>query len=429
MDGEDQGASGHESDDEWGDDVDGDGLRGWIPPDDRLWRHPSESAGLASLAPRPVAPPRSGTRDRTGPWVVGGATACVILALVAAGLVVATTNGSDGPGTPPSGRVSLTDVPTTEAGVGRVPSAPTVAAMTARIRPSTVALVMQSANGVSVATGLVVASGGIIVTTSRAIAAARSVTAVEQNGDQVPATKVGFDAPTGISVLNIGDDLAPAPSDFAGPARGAVAMAMAFEPGSRAGAPPTSIVYAGKVVAAGVALGLDPISSTFAAFGVEAPLASSDIGCPLLDANGQVVGVLERAGGVGWARASTFLPAELVWGVAAQLVSAGSVDPGWMGVTTADAMAPSIPPTPVGAMVDAVASGSPAAADGIHPGDVVTAVDGYRVRSRAELDTLLYTEPTGTEVTVTLERAGSFVDQRVVLADAGPDAPEPAPSP
>lgn len=429
MDGEDQGASAHESDDEWGDDIDGDGLRGWIPPDDRLWRHPSESAGLSSLAPRPVAPPRSGPRDRTGPWVVGGATACLILALVAAGLVVATTNGPDGRDTSPSERISLTDVPTTEAGAGRVPSPPTVAAMMARIRPSTVALIIRSANGVSVATGLVVASGGMVVTTSRAIAAARSITAVEQGGDRAPATKVGFDRPTGISVLNIGDDLAPAPSDFTGPARGAVAVAMAFEPGSRAGAPPTSIVYAGKVVAAGVALGLDSISSTFAAFGVEAPLSSSDVGCPLLDAEGQVVGVLERAGGVGLASASTFLPAELVWGVADQLVSAGGVDPGWMGVTTADAMAPSIPPTPVGAMVDAVAGGSPAAAGGIQPGDVVTAVDGFRVRSQAELRTLLYTEPTGTEVTVSLERAGSHFDRRVVLAGAGPDAPEAAPSP
>jgi S1-C subfamily serine protease len=178
-----------------------------------------------------------------------------------------------------------------------------------------------------------------------------------------------------------------------------------------------------------VALGLDSISSTFAAFGVEAPLSSSDVGCPLLDAEGQVVGVLERAGGVGLASASTFLPAELVWGVADQLVSAGGVDPGWMGVTTADAMAPSIPPTPVGAMVDAVAGGSPAAAGGIQPGDVVTAVDGFRVRSQAELRTLLYTEPTGTEVTVSLERAGSHFDRRVVLAGAGPDAPEAAPSP
>ncbi len=279
------------------------------------------------------------------------------------------------------------------------------------------------------ATGLVVASGGIIVTTSRAITAARSVTVVEQGGDRVPATKVGFDRSTGISVLNIGDDLAPAPSDFAGPSRGAVAMAMAFEPGSRAGEPPISVVYAGKVVAAGVALSLDPISSTFAAFGVEAPLSSSDIGCPLLDADGQVVGMLERAGGVGLASASTFLPAELVWGVADQLVSAGSVDPGWMGVTTADVMAPSVPPTPVGAMVDAVASGSPAAAGGIEPGDIVTAVDGFRVRSRAELATVLYTEPSGTEVTVTVERAGRSIDRHVVLADADPDAPEPAPSP
>jgi len=361
---------------------------------------------------------------------VGGATACLIVALVAAGLMVATTNraGGGGSGTLPR-LASLTDVPTTEPGVGQLPSTPIIAAMVAQIRPSAVSLIIDTVSGSSFGIGLVVEAGGIIVTTARAVPSARSVTVVEPNGDHVDATKVGSDPTSGISVLRVGDDLPPAAGDFAGPSSGSVAMAVALEPNLRADQAPTPIVYAGRVVAAGVALGLDPISTTFATLGVEAPLSSTDIGCPLLDAQGQVVGILERAGGKGLASASTFLPAELVWGVADQLVSTGGVDPGWMGITTTDALAPSVPATPVGAVVASVAPGSPAASSGLEDGDVITGIDSYRVRSGAELDTRIYTEPAGSEVTVDFERAGTNSSRHLVLVDADPDAPESASSP
>ncbi len=367
---------------------------------------------------------------RTGPWLVGGATACLIVALVAAGLMVSTTNRSDGGGSGTLPRLaSLTDVPTTEPGVGQLPSTPTIAAMVAQIRPSAVSLIVDSASGTSYGTGLVVEAGGIIVTTARAVPSSRSVTVVEPDGDHVDATKVGPDPTSGISVIRIGDDLPPASWDFGGPSSGSVAMAVALEPSPRSHQAPTPIVYAGRVVAAGVALGLDPVSKAFATLGVEAPLSSTDIGCPLLDTQGQVVGILERAGGKGLASASTFLPAELVWGVADQLISTGSVDPGWMGVTTTDALAPSVPATPVGAVVASVTPGSPAASSGLEDGDVIIGINGYRVRSGAELDTRIYTEPAGTEVTVDIERSGATSSRHLVLADADPDAPEAASSP
>ena len=204
---------------------------------------------------------------------------------------------------------------------------------------------------------------------------------------------------------------------------------MALEPDPRAHRSPTPVIYAGKVIAAGVALGLDRVSSTFSAFGVEAPLSATDVGCPLLDGTGQVVGILERAGGTGLASASTFLPAELVWGVADQLVSSDSVDPGWAGISAGNAMAPTAPPTPAGALVDSVVAGSPAAASGIQPGDVVTGIDGNRVRSAAELDTRLYPQQPGSDVTVTLDRAGTVIRSHMELTDADPDAPERAASP
>ena len=362
--------------------------------------------------------------------MVGGATVCVVVALVAAGLVMATTNGADenGAGTMPR-LASLTDVPTTEAGVGQVASAAAIASMMGGIRPSLVALVVGSSTGTSFATGLVVESGGMIVTSSDAVPGSRSVTVVEPDGTSGPATKVGFDPASGLSVLRIADDLPAANFDFAGPSTGSVAMALALEPDHRIGTAPTPRLYAGTVVSAGVALDLDRVSTTFAAIGVEAPLTASDVGCPLLNAGGQVAGMLERSGGKGLASASTFLPAELVWGVAEQLVSNSRVETGWVGVTSTSAVLPGAPPTPVGALVDSVDPGGPAAIGGIEPGDVVTGIDGYRVRSAAELKTRIYVDPPGTDVTVTLDRTGTTETRRLVVGHADPDAPEATSSP
>ncbi len=422
VDGDDRGASEHESGDDWPDDLDGGEMRGWIPPDDRLWRHPSErSTPDGDVHPDPPGPARP-PRDRTGPWLVGGATACVVVALVAAGLVVATTSsGGGGSGTLP--RLASLTVPTTEPGLKALAPSAVIASMVAAVRPSTVALLIDTATGTVLGTGLVVEAGGMIATTSPAIRSARAVSVLEQNGNLVDATTVGTDPTSGISVLHVADDLPAARGDFSGPATGSSAVAMAVEPARRSGGSPTEEVYGGEVVATGMTLDLDPVSSTFAVMGVEAPLTTSDIGCPLLDSGGQVAGVLDRVGGTGLRSASTFLPAELVWGVADQLISTGHVDPGSLGITSADTE------DPVGALVTSVVPGGPAAVAGLEVRDVVTAVDSYPVRSPAELDTRLYADPPGTQVTVTVDRAGATLTRMVDLADTDPDAPEHAPSP
>lgn len=94
MDRDDQGAPERDPDDDWAGDVEGDRFRGWIPPDDRLWRHPSEAGGASAGG---VAVTGAGLvlpRGRSSGWIIGGATACVLVALVAAGLTVSATGGT-----------------------------------------------------------------------------------------------------------------------------------------------------------------------------------------------------------------------------------------------------------------------------------------------------------------------------------------------
>ncbi len=52
---------------------------------------------------------------------------------------------------------------------------------------------------------------------------------------------------------------------------------------------------------------------------------------------------------------------------------------------------------------------------GLEAGDVLVGVDGYSVRSVAELDTRLYGDPPGSELRVTVERDGSTFNTVAVL--------------
>lgn len=423
--------------DEWWDDADGEGIRGWIPPDDRLWRHPSESGARAPAGATtgPSGPAGPAARLRSGPWLVGGATACVVLALVATGLVIITVGSSDQGDPGGAARVaSLLGVPTTEAGVSRMPDAAAIAGMVSTARPSVVALSVGTPTGTAVGTGIVAESGGIIVTASQLVTAARTVTVIETNGTRQPADIIGIDKNSGLAVVRIADDLPAASFDVTDPAVDSVAVAVALRPGQNTGTPPVAKVYAGTVSSAGRAAGVDQAIRQMSVSVVDAPMAGDDIGCPLLDAGGQVSGLLEWTGQVGGTTTAVFLPAEVVLGVAQQLVTSGEVDHGWLGIETGD-VAGSHPVTAQtatttagsslvdGARLDSIDLNSPAAQAGLQVGDVVVGIDGNPVHSPSELEARLYPDAPGTALDLRLVRDGTTITVPVRLAEGNSDAP------
>ncbi|NLD75756.1 MAG: PDZ domain-containing protein [Acidimicrobiales bacterium] len=78
-----------------------------LPPDDRLWRHPSELGSLAGHAAAAVTPPDAGQRTSARAALTG---VCIAGALVAVGMLLLTQPGPDGIRRPVVGRVT-TSVP------------------------------------------------------------------------------------------------------------------------------------------------------------------------------------------------------------------------------------------------------------------------------------------------------------------------------
>lgn len=430
--------------------------RGWLPPDDRLWRHPSElssgppaadmggaSAGGASAGgragpgPRPAItvprPARRRHRALATVLVGTGATAAVAVGLL---VLLGASLGSGGTpvGSPSAARAATLTVVTGCCKV--VPSAER------RARSAMVSLQVTTAGGTTQDCGVVVGSDGLVATTLDAVAGARSLTAVTADGARAPVAVVGTDQTSDIALLRVGDDLPVA--RFAG-ATGAeagrraivLAMASAGRRGSTA-SPPATMWTTGTIrsvdaaVARGDATGLAGIDADVG----HMPDMAGEV---LLQPDGQVIGILDNTGTpTGDRTTRLFLPAQLVVGVAEALASNGRVDHGWLDIegatapahlpsttTTTDAVWASSTPTTTttsaaggaggGAMVLAVDPVG-ASADRLDPGDVIRSVDGQPVRSMAELRDRLYVLRPGTRVEVGVDRDGTELTVAVDLA-------------
>ncbi|MDA8274903.1 MAG: PDZ domain-containing protein [Actinomycetota bacterium] len=416
------------------DDVDLGAFKGWVSPEDRLWRHPSElgsalrpgsSDGSTRRGPvRPTTRPRA-PRKPAPPWVVGTVA-------VAAGVLLATGLALASSGADPSlvahravatasssaaGSVPATTVPGTPG-----PGPAVVSRVEHQVRPSLVALVVHRAGGTVLGTGVVVEPGGIVATTASLLRRATSVVAEEAGGTREPARLVGIDRTSGIAVLRVANQLPAVAVDASDPSPGSVALAVAFP--ASGSAVPRPAVYAGAVVASGVPAGVDGPTTTFASTVVRVPLTGSEQGGALVDANGRLVGILDTVSSTPSGSVGVFLPSVLVSGVAQQLVASGTVGGGWLGVDGSDLTAPagSASAPPVGVRVDAVDPGDAAARAGMQAGDVIVAVDGRAVHSMAELRALLYPDPPGTSLEVTVERGSTSFVTTVVLGSSAPAA-------
>ena len=134
------------------------------------------------------------------------------------------------------------------------------------------------------------------------------------------------------------------------------------------------------------------------------PAAHQEPGDPLLNPKGSVVGLLYGTGAT-----STFLPTQLVLGVADDLRSTGKVEHGWLGVQGTAAPASS------GAKVAALMAGSPARGV-LEPGDVVMAVDSMPIRSMADLRARLYVLPPHSTVGLAVDNGSRIHDVDVTLS-------------
>ena len=373
-------------------------LRGWIDPDDRLWRHPSEVAGTG---PAPDVPPQFDPAPRhnyrSAVMVLVGVGA--VMAVVA-WVIVLLSPASDHPLESTSLDAAANGSLTTLAGTqNALPAAADAAGH------SIVELRATTTQGTVLLVGVAVAEGGLVATTADPLTGLRHIDMVGPGGTLRAASVVATDKASDVALVSVPEDLPVAP--FANDTNldsGAPDWALTFVPaGAHAVAlhcTPGAVANVGAAIASGPASAMPSITSAPTAPAAPAT-ASLMAGEPLLNADGSVLGILyEPNPGTS---AATFLPSGLVVGVADDLRSQDRVVHGWLGVQGTDA------PGGGGAKVAQVESGGPAAGR-LQVGQLITAVNTIPVRTMAEVRALLYVLPPGTPVTISVQQpAGTRV--------------------
>lgn len=263
--------------------------------------------------------------------------------------------------------------------------------------------------------GFIIDNKGDVITNAHVVDGADQLQVEFYNGKTASATLVGEDTVQDIAVIKI---------DLSGGATLPGIATLGNSSAVRAGDP---------VVAIGSALGTFTNTVTDGIVGGvdrsldegngqvlpnliqhDAPLSSGNSGGPLLNMQGQVVGVNvaaipngsqlggNQANGLGFA-----IEINTAKNIAQQLIATGKVTYPYLGVELQDYQG--------GEAVVQVEQGTPADKAGLQPGDVITAINGQQIDDQHPLQSLLYAHKPGDKVTLTVNRDGSTKTIEVTL--------------
>ena len=393
---------------ESGDELDDDGSSGpLLPPDDRLWRHPSELTAVGAPGPLLVAPSSHPGRM----WAVA-LLAGAIGAILTAGVGYA--SGGLRSRTVPVPAVESDLVSPVAAPASSSPSGFVTGAQ--RVRAACALIVAHDAHGMRIAAGVIVRSDGMLLTSAHMVLGAQSLTATVGGSRHVGAKLVASDPTSDLAVLKLaGTGYEAAPLGSALDLRLGDPVVVVRPPDAGAGEVPGDQASvdgmgrqvggpAGRPLSDLLELGTTPSSTT--------------IGGAVLDARGAVIAITIAFGPAG--RAIQYAtPIDLARAVEQQLLHDHRVVPVWLGVEGTDLALDRAKALGVagGAVVTEVGAGSPALLAGLHPGDIIVGLDGRAVASMANLIMALHARPPGTQVELAVRRDGQ---DRVFTARLAP---------
>jgi S1-C subfamily serine protease len=388
-----------------------------------------------TAAPTPTTPSEGGRAPRS--WLSVALVAAVVGALIGAG-VVWVAKGSNGP----------TNI-TIKQG-GREPGAEILTAgesipsLVKQVSPSVVSVNVTTASEEDQGTGMILSKSGLVLTNNHVVAAAENgegTITVTRTGTSttLPVSLLGYSVANDMALLQIhGVSNLPAitfgnsPELVVGDAVVAIGNAL----GLAAGTPTVTqgIVSAlGRTVTANNEIS-DKTETLRNMIQTDAAINPGNSGGPLLDSNGQVIGMNTAVAGttddgtnaqnIGFAipsaRIEQLLPALL----RAKVTTVPTKKGAYLGVfirSDSDQLAAEYGLTvSSGAIVIQTVAGYPAAEDGIEPNDVIIVIDHTPIASSLNVETVMRSLQPGTTVPIVVVRGSKQVTLHVTVTAPPP---------
>jgi len=413
---------------------------GWVSPESRAWRHPSETGPFGPRRGGPPPPRSTQLAARVpGPgrnWKMALSAAALGAALATGALVLADWavtgtpaalfGGARAPHTKVAlsskrysaragggpGQSRLTNTSTTSSGQSHSPAMVRAGAAVmqeaTQLRDQLVALRASGPKGTTWGTGLVVREGGLILTSDSLILGGRHIVAITAGNHREKATVLASDANSGMAILRDGQsNLTPANFIAASnvtPGQLAIAVTCKRSPESLD-------IAVGRITQISQHASLQGGSVLIDALTADAPVSTGAAGGLLLNGNGHVIAILDAVQHEGPDAVDIGTPADIATTVASELMTRGKVVHGWLGIEGHNAPGPA-----TGAIITAVGPNSPAAKAGLHPGDIIEAVNGISVTSMAGLQGQLYLLAPNVPVVLEVDHGGVTTDVKAVLS-------------
>ncbi|MGH9115218.1 MAG: S1C family serine protease [Acidimicrobiales bacterium] len=403
----------------------------WLPPDDRLWRHPSEAPQASPTtagADAATGRRRSGSRSSTGRTAraPGPATRTWTIAVIAGvvGALAASAIGMVSGAFEQQTTVIRSVIPT-EPAVSLASTGGGAADWTTiddQIAPSVVSINVTGPSGQASGSGVLLVPGiryAYLVTDRSVLAGGGTIEVTFLSGEQDRGRLVGQDPLTGLALIAVRN------SNRIYPTVGSVDNLQVADPVLAVGArsPSGGSVFPASVSAQDRAVDLSNgsvMDNLIALSSTDIP--DSSAGGPLVDQQGRVVGItlgVDPTDSVDQGY-SFAVPVDVAEHVAAEMLASRSVTHPWLGVTDAVDLSSQVAGEmglTGGAKVGSVSPYSPASRLGITPSDIITSFDGHPVTSSGWLVALLGQSTPGQAVTISYLHQGQPKTATVVVSN------------
>ena len=287
---------------------------------------------------------------------------------------------------------------------------------------SVVSISSMTSSGTSSGTGIIMSQDGYVITNHHVITGALVISVLTNDNQEFEAALVGSDEMSDLAVLKID-------------ARGLQAAEFGDSSKLRVGdsvvaiGDPLGVQLRGTMtngIISAINRDLTVGDRTMTLIQTNAALNNGNSGGPLINCYGQVIGIntvkmssyytaSATVEGLGFA-----IPISVAKPIIDELIENGYVA-GRPAIGISGDSLPSYYRTyyrlPDGVYVTSVNEGSDAKAKGIREGDIVTAINGERISSIDELNTVKNQYAAGDEVTLTVYRSGAYYEVTVTLVD------------
>ena len=287
---------------------------------------------------------------------------------------------------------------------------------------SVVSISSMTSSGTSSGTGIIMSSDGYVITNHHVITGALVISVLTNDNQEFEAALVGSDEMSDLAVLKID-------------ARGLHAAEFGDSSKLRVGdsvvaiGDPLGVQLRGTMtngIISAINRDLTVGDRTMTLIQTNAALNNGNSGGPLINCYGQVIGIntvkmssyytaTASVEGLGFA-----IPISVAKPIIDELIENGYVA-GRPAIGISGDSLPSYYRTyyrlPEGVYVTSVNEGSDAKAKGIREGDIVTAINGEKICSIDELNTVKNQYAAGDEVTLTIYRSGAYYEMTVTLVD------------